>query len=149
MLRRLLRAPTTLYRLGAGRLLGRRFLLLTHRGRKSGRIYRTMLEVVGWDEDRQEAIAMSGFGPRADWYLNVLAGGAEEIEIGGSRFRPRVRPLDTDEAARTFAGYEQRGWLIAPVVRAVLSRLAGFRYDGSEDARRRLVEALPLVGFRA
>lgn len=148
MLRRLLRAPSVLNRLGAGRLLGHRFLLLTHRGRKSGRTYRTMLEVVDWDEAGREAIAMSGFGRRAGWYLNVLAGGAAEIEIAGSRFRPQVRPLGTDEAVRAFADYEQRNRLIAPVVRVVLSRLAGFRYDGSEDARRRLVEALPLVGFR-
>jgi hypothetical protein len=34
-----------------------------------------------------------------------------------------------------------------PIVRAVLSRLAGFRYDGSAEARDRLVEALPLVAF--
>ena len=37
---------------------------------------------------------------------------------------------------------------MAPIVRRVLSRLLGWRYDGSEDARRRLVCQLPLVAFR-
>jgi hypothetical protein len=30
----------------------------------------------------------------------------------------------------------------------VLSKLAGFRYDGSDAARRRLVQTLPLVALR-
>ena len=46
------------------------------------------------------------------------------------------------------AGYERRNRWVAPVVRAVLSRLVGWHYDGSESARRRLVGELPMVAFR-
>jgi hypothetical protein len=46
------------------------------------------------------------------------------------------------------ADYERRNRIAAPLVRAVLSRLAGFRHDGSDAARRRLVRTLPLVAFR-
>jgi deazaflavin-dependent oxidoreductase (nitroreductase family) len=148
MLKRALRVPIALYDIGAGPLLGHRFLLLTHRGRRSGRLYRTMLEVVRWDSARREAVVMSGFGSRASWYLNVQAGGAEEIRIARTRFRPEVRMVDPDEAVRIVADYERRNRLLAPVVRAVLSRLAGFSYDGSPEARRRLVDTLPLVAFR-
>jgi len=148
ILKLVLRAPVGLYDVGAGRLFGHRFLLLTHRGRRSGRLYRTMLEVVQWDGGQREALVMSGFGPRSSWLLNVLAGGAEEIRIGGSRFRPEVRRLEPGEAAVAMEAYERRNRLLAPLVRAILSRLAGFRYDGSPAARRRLVEALPLIGLR-
>ena len=148
MLRRALRVPTALYDIGAGRLLGHRFLLLTHRGRRSGRLYRTMLEVVDWDVARREAVVMSGFGPRASWYLNVQAGGVEEIRIARMRFRPEVRPVEPDEAARIVAAYERRNRFAGPIVRSVLSRLAGFRYDGSAEARQRLVGVLPLIAFR-
>jgi hypothetical protein len=41
-----LRLPSYLYRLRLGGLLGHRFLLLTHRGRKSGLTRRTPLEVL-------------------------------------------------------------------------------------------------------
>jgi hypothetical protein len=34
------------------------------------------------------------------------------------------------------------------VVRAVLSRLVGWRYDGTPNARRRLGRELPLIAFR-
>lgn len=148
ILKRALRAPVLLYGIGAGRLLGRRFLLLTHRGRRSGRVYRTMLEVVAWDTDLREAVVMSGFGRRSGWFLNALAGGAEEVRIGGSAFRPEVRELNLDEAACVLGEYEQRNRLLAPFARLVLSRLAGFRYDGSDGARRELVARLPMIGLR-
>jgi deazaflavin-dependent oxidoreductase (nitroreductase family) len=148
-LRRVLRLPAALYALGAGPLLGHRFLLLTHRGRRSGRVYRTILEVVQWDPTRREAVVMSGFGPRASWYLNVQAGGAEEIQIARARFRPQARAVEAEEAVRIVADYERRNRYAGPIVRAVLSRLAGFDYDGSPKARQRLVEALPLVAFKA
>jgi len=147
ILRRALRLPVHLYDLGAARLLGHRFLLLTHRGRRSGRIYRTMLEVVGWNPEKHEAIVMSGFGPDANWRRNVLAGGAVEIRIAGLRFEPRMRSPEREEAVDVVADYERRNRMAAPIVRAVLSRLAGFRYDGSAAARYRLIETLPLMAF--
>ena len=147
ILGRALRLPVYLYDLGAARLLGHRFLLLTHRGRRSGRLYRTMLEVVGWDPERREAIVMSGFGPNASWRLNVLAGGAVAVQIAGLRFEPRVRSPEREESVTVVADYERRNRFAGPIVRAVLSRLAGFRYDGSTESRLRLVEALPLLAL--
>jgi hypothetical protein len=106
-----------------------------------------MLEVVGWDSEKHEAIVMSGFGPDASWRLNVLAGGAVEVQIAGLRFEPRVRSPEREEAVAVVADYERRNRLAGPVVRAILSRLAGFRYDGSTESRRKLVETLPLVAL--
>ena len=148
ILGRALRLPVHLYDLGAARLLGHRFLLLTHRGRRSGRLYRTMLEVVGWDPEKREAIVMSGFGPDASWRLNVLAGGAVEVQIARLRFEPQVRSPEREEAIGVLADYERRNRVAGPIVRAVLSRLAGFRYDGSAESHYRLIEALPLLAFR-
>ena len=147
ILGRALRLPVHLYDLGAARLLGHRFLLLTHRGRRSGRLYRTMLEVVGWDPEKREAIVISGFGLDASWRLNVLAGGAVEVQIARLRFEPRVRSPEQEEAIGVLADYERRNRMAGPIVRAVLSRLAGFRYDGSAESRRKVVEALPMLAF--
>ncbi len=92
---------------------------------------------------------MSGFGRNADWLRNIEAApGTEEVVVGSRRFSACHRFLDEDEAVKVVAGYERRNWLIAPVVHAVLSRLLGWRYDGSEHARRRLVAQLPLIAFR-
>ena len=137
-----------LYEARLGWVLGHRFLLLVHRGRRTHSLHRTVLEVVAWRQADREAVVVSGLGPRSQWYRNVLAGEAVEIQVARLRFVPSVRRLDTEEATRTIADYERRNRVIAPVVRAGFSALGGFRYDGSDAARRRLVETLPLVAFR-
>lgn len=140
--------PRHLYRHGLGWVLGHRFLQLTHTGRRSGRTYTTILEVIRYDSGSREATVISGFGPEADWLRNVLANGRAEVSIGRSSFPATCRVLPIEEAVAVFADYERRNRLAAPVVRAVLSRLLGWRYDGSESARRRAAEQLPSIAFR-
>ena len=148
VLRRLLRLPVLLYRWRLGWLLGGRFLLLVHAGRRTGREYRTVVEVVGHDRATDEWRVMAGFGRTADWYRNVMAGGAVRVVAGRTSFAPVVRELDEDAAVQVLAAYERRNRAVAPVVRAVLSRLAGRRYTATDADRRRLVQQLPIVGFR-
>lgn len=59
-LRFALRLPLYLNRHDLGWMLGHRFLLLVHRGRKTGRARQTVLEVVLYDPDTQESVVMSG-----------------------------------------------------------------------------------------
>ncbi len=146
--RKLLRLPALLYRANAGWLLGHRFLCLTHRGRRTGRRYRTVLEVLTWRPATREAVALSGFGPNANWYRNVLADGAVEVEIARECWLPQARALGPEEAVEVLADYERRNRLLLPILRRVLSRLAHVEYDGSPAARRAVVDALPLVAFR-
>lgn len=145
--RRLFRAPVRLYRWRLGWLLGHRFLLLEHRGRRSGRRYETVLEVVKWDPGG-EVVVLSGWGRSSDWYLNVVSGGQAHITVGGRRSAVACRELSEDEAAVVLADYEYRNRCVRPVLNRVLSSLVGWRYDGSEASRARLVRELPLVAFR-
>lgn len=65
----------------------------------------------------------------------------------GSRFL-QYRELAVQEASDALADYERRNRWLMPIVRWVLSRLVGWRYDGSVDARLRLVGELPVMGLR-
>jgi hypothetical protein len=58
--------PIYLYRLDLGRLLGHRFLLLVHRGRKSGLLRETVLEVLLHDPATNESVVLSAWGEKAD-----------------------------------------------------------------------------------
>jgi deazaflavin-dependent oxidoreductase (nitroreductase family) len=123
-LRWLLRVPAVLYRWHAGWLLGHRFLLLRHTGRRSGAAYHTVLEVMHYDAASGAATCMSGWGTGADWYRNIMAGPAV-VTIGRRTFPAVPHVLDHDRAAPVLAGYEQpvgafvkwclsgagRGWL--------------------------------------
>jgi deazaflavin-dependent oxidoreductase (nitroreductase family) len=84
-LRLALKAPRWLYRLHLGWLLGHRFLLLTHRGRRSGRVYSTVLEVVRYDPATDESVVVSGWGDRADWYNNIQKTTVLAIQTGRER----------------------------------------------------------------
>ena len=145
---RLLAAPAALYDHHAGWLLGRRFLRLTHVGRITGRRHQTMLEVIGERPARHEVMVMAGLGRGAQWYLNLRRDGAVEVAIGRERFAPAARELAPEEAAGVLAGYEARHRWAAPVVRRVLSRLVGWRYEGTTEARSRLVAELPIIALR-
>lgn len=141
--RTLLRAPAAVYRWRLGFLLGRRFVLVEHIGRRTGRRYRTVLEVVGRDGSRW--YVMSGFGRSADWYRNVTHAGAAELTAGRHRFAVTVREAPTAEATAVLAAYERRNRLVGPLFRWVLSRLVGWRYRGTPNDREQLVSQLPIV----
>ena len=142
------RLPVYLYRWHGGWLLGHRFLLLIHRGRRTGRRHETVLEVMRYRGPAREAVVMSGFGHAANWLRNIEAQPALEVVVGRKRFVPVHRILGEDEAAEVLGDYERRNRLVAPIVRRVLSRLVGWTYDGTDEARHRLVRDIPVIAFR-
>lgn len=147
-MRWLLRAPVYLYRWRCGGLLGQRFLLLVHIGRRSGRRRCTVLEIVEYRREGPEAILISAFGHSADWLRNIGTTPNPDVVIGSRRFTAIHRMLGESEGARVMAGYQRRNRLVMPIIRLVLSRLLGWRYDGSKEHRRRLAAQLPFIAFR-
>ena len=86
------------------------FGVVHHRGRKSGREYRTPVKVFRRGDDYVISLP---YGSTCDWARNVLAAGACELEIRGTRVRlsePRLY-LDRGEAE------------IPPLIRFILRRL--------------------------
>lgn len=143
VLRAIFRAPGALYRLRLGGLLGHRFLQVTHSGRKSGRVYRTVLEVVAYDKAIQESVVVAGFGTESDWYRNLQASPALEIATGWRRYVPQQRFLSVEEGAAALADYESRNGRLAT---AGLRQL--FAYDGTPASRLALARRIPMVAFR-
>lgn len=142
-----MRVPRALYREHLGWLLGRRFLLLEHVGRTSGSLHHTVLEVINFDRSSRRAAVMSGWGRTSDWYRNVEVAGHARITVGRHTMNVDASVLDDQAAARMVADYERRNRLAGPIVRRVLSQLAGFRYDGTDESRLALVRRLPVVMF--
>jgi deazaflavin-dependent oxidoreductase (nitroreductase family) len=139
-----LRLPAYLYRFRLGWLLGRRFLLLTHRGRKSGLVRRTPLEVLYYDPHTSESVVLSAWGEKADWYRNIEACPAVEIETGGERYLPAQRFLTTEEAYTVITEYAIRH----PLAARVLERVFGHPVTRSMASRRAFAGSVALVAFR-
>jgi deazaflavin-dependent oxidoreductase (nitroreductase family) len=141
--RRVLRVPVHLFRWRLGFLFGDRLVLLTHRGRTSGHVFRTALEVVGHDGESHEYFICSGTGPRADWYLNLQATPALAIQVRNRRWVPTQRFVGADEAARRFATYERAHPKAAPRLLDAM----GNRYDGTDEGRMAMMARMPMVAF--
>lgn len=75
-------APRWFYRLGLGWLLGHRVMQLTHRGRTSGLVRQTMLEVLRYDSRTREVLVVSSWEGKTDWYRNIQHAPALEVRIG-------------------------------------------------------------------
>jgi deazaflavin-dependent oxidoreductase (nitroreductase family) len=146
-LRLAFRAPNRLYDAGLGRLLGHRFLRLTHTGRRSGREFHAVLEVVDHDRTTGAVTVVSGFGPGSDWFRNVVAGGPVAVDLGRGPRPADHEVLGPEAAEAVIAGYERRNRLATPVLRRALSAMVGWPYRGSPEDRRRLVAQLPVVRF--
>lgn len=143
--RALFRAPIHLYRWHLGGVLGGRFLLLEHLGRKSGKPRQVVLEVVNHDAVGDGYVVAAGFGPRTDWYRNLRAQPNAMIQVGRRRSPIVAEFLDQDAGAEFMAHYGTEH----PKLGVRLAKVMGFEVDGSaadfRDAGReiRFVRLLP------
>ena len=126
--RLMFRAPIWFYKTGLGSLLGGRFLLLNHTGRKSGRPRRTVLEVVDHDPNTGTYYVASGFGTSSDWYQNIIETPEVSIQVGDKRLAARAFPLVPDQSGEAMIDYAHRN----PHAAKQLMRLCGYEVDGSD-----------------
>ena len=93
-------APRCFYRLGLGWVLGHRVVQITHRGRKSAQIRRTILEVLHYDPHTQEVLVVSGWEGKTDWYRNIKQEPALEVRTGRVAYRPVQEFLSPEDTAQ-------------------------------------------------
>ena len=114
-----------------GPFAGRRLLLLTTIGAKSGQP-RTKPLGFTRDGERYVVIASKGGAPTSpDWYHNLVANPRVTVEVGGDRFEARATVAQGEERDRlyanqaaqipVFAEYQQKTTRRIPVV--VLERI--------------------------
>ena len=100
ILRFIHRAPILLWRLGLGSALGRVFILVTTRGRKSGLPRRTV--VASYEMDGR-TYSLCPYGERASWYRNLAADPRVTIQTRrGAESAEAVRVTDDHELTRFY-----------------------------------------------
>jgi deazaflavin-dependent oxidoreductase (nitroreductase family) len=138
------RLPIWLYRLRFGRLLGDRFLMLTHIGRKSGLPRQVVLEVLRHDKATDTYLVASGWGERADWLRNIQRNPHVLLHAGARRMEAIAEWLPVEAAADELCDYARRHPL---AVRGLSKLLTGAALDSSAESCRRLAERVPLVAL--
>ena len=145
MLRLGLRLPIWLFRLHLDWMLGDRFLMLIHTGRKSGLPRRTVIEVVKHDKMSDTYYVVSGWGEKSDWYQNIHKTPQVSIQVHGHKFAAKIEFISVDKAIELMEGYAREH----PVAFSELSGLfLGERLRPDSDAPERIAKMMPMVAFR-
>jgi deazaflavin-dependent oxidoreductase (nitroreductase family) len=139
-----LKAPRLVYNLNLGWIFGHRILVVTHKGRKSGLIHQTPLEVVRYDKATDTSIVISAWGEKSDWYRNIQKTPALQIQTGRERYVPDQRVLSTDETEHELEVYVEHHRPTAKI----LSRVLKLDFAESAEARRRFAESARMVAFK-
>jgi deazaflavin-dependent oxidoreductase (nitroreductase family) len=144
MLRLGLRLPIWLYRVHLGWMLGNRFLMMTHTGRKSGLPRQTVVEVVRHDKATDTYYVVSGWGEKANWYQNIRQTPQVTIQVGGRKFQSNAEFIPVEKAIDNLKAYAHDH----PVAFRELSGLfLGERGKPGSDAPERIAEKMPMVAF--
>jgi deazaflavin-dependent oxidoreductase (nitroreductase family) len=136
------RLPIWLYRARMGWLLGDRFLMLTHTGRKSGLRRQVVLEVVHHNKDAGTYVIASGWGEKSDWFRNIQKTPRVTVHAGSRRFEAVAVRLSLEEAERELLDYAQRH---PTAFRELAGFMAGQRLSGTPEDCRLLARSIPLV----
>jgi deazaflavin-dependent oxidoreductase (nitroreductase family) len=148
VLGRTLRMPSALDRKGTRWMLQAlspaTVIVLVHRGRKSGRLYKTPVEILVDDPERGELVVSPMWGRDSDWYRNVVAGGLVEARVRGEERQVEWRELDEAERRAAMKTYREAHPLYSRVILRMLVRVNGFEGNPEEA----VVRDLPMLGLR-
>jgi deazaflavin-dependent oxidoreductase (nitroreductase family) len=137
------RIPIWLYRAHLGWLLGYRYVLLTHTGRKSGLPRQTVLEIVRYDPIIGSCIVASGWDTRSDWYRNVTKNPKISFQVGNKREDAVAQRLSPEDGAQEMLDYSHRH----PLALRELVRVMGYQLDGSQEDILALGRTIPMWIF--
>lgn len=144
LMRLLFRIPILLYHAHLGWLMGNRFLLLKHIGRKSGKTREVVLEVVRYDKSSGTHIVASGWGEKSDWFRNIQKTPDVIIQSGGRSMRAKAVRLSEREARLELRDYARRH----PSAFRYLGRfMLGDSISDSDEDISLLAQTIPLVAF--
>jgi deazaflavin-dependent oxidoreductase (nitroreductase family) len=146
---RALRMPSVLDRKGTRWLLQAlspppTVIVLVHRGRKSGRLYKTPLSILVEDPEREEIFVSPMWSRDSDWYRNVIAGGLVEIHVRGEKRQVEWRELDEAEGRDAGEAFRVAYPIYSRMILRMIARLNGLEGDPAEAA----VRNLPMLGLR-
>ncbi len=139
---RFFKLPLFFYRIGMGWVFGKRFMVLTHVGRKSGKVHRSVLAVLGYDPKTREIKAVSPW-TSSNWFRNIQATPALEVQTAGVRYAPRQRMLTPEEIAASFVEFRRQ----YPVFSRMIARIPGWNIDSTYDEFLELARTLRGVAF--
>jgi deazaflavin-dependent oxidoreductase (nitroreductase family) len=139
------RLPILLYRMHLGWLLGDRFLMLTHTGRKSGLPRHVVLEVVRHDRRTGEYMIASGWRGKSDWFRNIQKTPQVTVNVGGRQFKARASQISVEEAETALLDYAHSHPL---AFRELAGLISGREFNSKEEICNLMAQEVPLITLK-
>ena len=128
------KVPVMLHKIGLGgweRLLGAQWMLITHIGRKSGRRYYSMVDVMDYDKTSDTYYIEAAYGARADWYRNIQSSQVFEAKVGRRKFKARAGALTTEGAGEMLVQFYRS----KPAYTRSVMAMAGMKFKDEAELR--------------
>ncbi len=135
--------PILYYKLGLGWMLGRRFLLLTTTGRKTGKPRHTPLEFI-YDPLKDSYRVSPGWGGNTDWYKNARQDPLVTVQVGRRTFQAVAEPAPDEEAAKFMMNTSRRH----PSMDKVWNRWTEKPVDGSWESYVHAARSFPSLWLK-
>ncbi len=142
LLRWFYRTPVALYRIGLGGLMPMQ-LMLTTVGRKSGQPRRAVVDLLKRDAATDTYYVVSAYGELSDWYRNLEANPAVQVQVRWRRFAGRATIVPQDEAEAFVLGFSRQHRLYV----RTMFRLIGLKAD-TEDEMRAVAAEMRVVAIQ-
>lgn len=144
LLRIFFRIPILMFSANLGWIMDYRFVLLIHTGRKTGRQYMTVLEIIRYDKKSSTCIVASGWGTKSDWFKNITNNPKIIYQIKNNRMDGIAERLPPDEASRELLNYADHH----PVAFRILKFFMGYQLDNNDKDILALGKQLPMFVFK-
>jgi deazaflavin-dependent oxidoreductase (nitroreductase family) len=128
------KVPVWMYKIGFGgfeRLIGAQWMLITHIGRKSGKQYDSMVDVMDYNKVTDIYYIEAAYGTHADWVRNIQASPNFAARVGRRKFTARAAPLSNKNAADMLVKFYRE----KPAYTRSVMAMVGMKFNGEEDLR--------------
>lgn len=140
------KVPVILHKIGLSgweRLIGAQWMLITHIGRKSGKRYDSMVDVMDYDKASDTYYIEAAYGARADWYKNIQANPVFEAKVRRRKFKARAGALTTEGASEMLVQFYRN----KPAYTRSVMAMAGMKFR-DEGELRELGKNLTLLAIK-
>jgi deazaflavin-dependent oxidoreductase (nitroreductase family) len=128
------KVPVFMHKIGFGgweKLIGAEWMLITTRGRKSGKPRDAMVDVMDYDAASDTYFIEAAYGDRADWYKNMQANPVFEARVGRRKFKATATPLSNEGAGELMVKFFRR----KPAYTRSVMAMVGMKFESEEELR--------------
>lgn len=125
-------------------MMGGRFLLLTHIGRKSGLKRQTVIEVVSHDETTGVTFVAAAWRDQSDWYRNIQQNPIVDVHVRNRSFQARAEKVSPQEAESQLWDYARKH---PTAFRELVMIMLGERLPPNKETCRKVAESVPVISL--